>query len=264
MYPGLGDVGAAVLESCPRSLIFGGTATVDRYRGNAGVQAHGPGFSKIVIGDDQVDQLGIVSRRDGRQRVPQQRARLHQLLGHLGEPPYARKSRTRLPSGWRKSARCRPTIPTPAWRRSRFRAWPTAISTGDRRRLEDARRHRRHGEAPRHGARGQAGRRRLRAADRPALRLARRAGGAEGIHVSVRDRRPVPGRRRCCRRSGRRWCAPPITEKPALRLGFMDATHIDRLNFGPVPTIQLNWRQPHEGNLIDFLFRARAFQTAEL
>ena len=42
------------------------------------------------------------------------------------------------------------------------------------------------------------------------------------------------------------------------------ATHIDRLNLGPVPTIQLNWRQPHEGNLIDFLFRARAFQSTEI
>jgi hypothetical protein len=31
-----------------------------------------------------------------------------------------------------------------------------------------------------------------------------------------------------------------------------------------VPTVQLNWLQPHEGNLIDFLFRARAFQKAEL
>src|SRR2546422_1788212 len=56
IYPGLGDVGAAVLESCGRSLIFGGTATVDRYRGNPAVQAHGPGFSKILIGDDQVDR----------------------------------------------------------------------------------------------------------------------------------------------------------------------------------------------------------------
>src|SRR3954471_21685110 len=55
IYPGLGDVGAAVLDSCQRNLIFGGTATVDRYRGNPAVQAHGPGFSKIVIGDDQVD-----------------------------------------------------------------------------------------------------------------------------------------------------------------------------------------------------------------
>ena len=55
IYPGEGDVGAAVLDGCGRSLIFGGTATVDRYRGNPRVQAHGPGFSKIVFGDDQVD-----------------------------------------------------------------------------------------------------------------------------------------------------------------------------------------------------------------
>src|SRR5438552_4172899 len=56
VYPGLGDVGAAVLESAGRNLIFGGTATVDRYRGNPAVQAHGPGFSKILLGDDQVDR----------------------------------------------------------------------------------------------------------------------------------------------------------------------------------------------------------------
>jgi hypothetical protein len=55
-----------------------------------------------------------------------------------------------------------------------------------------------------------------------------------------------------------------ITCQPAFRRNLTDAIHIDRLNLGPIPTIQLNWRQPHEGNLIDFLFRARAFQTAEL
>src|SRR5213595_2325181 len=55
IYPGLGDVGAAVLAGCPRSLIFGGTATVEQYKGNPRVQAHGPGFSKILLGDDVVD-----------------------------------------------------------------------------------------------------------------------------------------------------------------------------------------------------------------
>src|SRR6476646_3610460 len=55
IYPGGGDVGAAVLASCERSMIFGGTPTVERYRGNHKVQAHGPGFSKILLGDDQVD-----------------------------------------------------------------------------------------------------------------------------------------------------------------------------------------------------------------
>jgi hypothetical protein len=42
-----------------------------------------------------------------------------------------------------------------------------------------------------------------------------------------------------------------------------DATNIDRLNIGPIPTNRLNWLQPHEGNLIDFLFRSRAYQMPE-
>src|ERR1700757_726827 len=40
IYPGEADVGAAVLSSCERSLVFGGQPTVDRYRGNPKVQAH--------------------------------------------------------------------------------------------------------------------------------------------------------------------------------------------------------------------------------
>ena len=35
IYPGGPDCGAAVLETCNRAMIFGGTATVDRYRGRA-------------------------------------------------------------------------------------------------------------------------------------------------------------------------------------------------------------------------------------
>src|SRR5579864_1068901 len=55
VYPGLGDVGAEVVRRCGRSMIFGGTATVERYKGDARVQVHGPGFSKILLGDDVVD-----------------------------------------------------------------------------------------------------------------------------------------------------------------------------------------------------------------
>ena len=55
-----------------------------------------------------------------------------------------------------------------------------------------------------------------------------------------------------------------ITEDPAFRQKLMDCPHIDRLNLGPIPTIRLNWLQPHEGNLVDFLYRARAFQTTAM
>src|SRR5215203_4953641 len=56
IYPGQHDVGTAILAGCGRSLMFGGQAAVDQHRGNPRVQVHGPGFSKIVIGDDLVDR----------------------------------------------------------------------------------------------------------------------------------------------------------------------------------------------------------------
>src|SRR6266852_8124037 len=56
IYPGGGDIGAEVVRRAHRSMIFGGTATVERYKGDTRVQVHGPGFSKILLGDDVVDQ----------------------------------------------------------------------------------------------------------------------------------------------------------------------------------------------------------------
>jgi hypothetical protein len=55
-----------------------------------------------------------------------------------------------------------------------------------------------------------------------------------------------------------------ITCNESFKRRLLDAVHVDRLNFGRVPTTQLNWRQPHEGNIVEFLFRARAFQSAGL
>ncbi len=52
-----------------------------------------------------------------------------------------------------------------------------------------------------------------------------------------------------------------ITENEAWARELTDATNIDRLNIGPIPTIRLDWLQPHEGNIIDFLYRARAYQV---
>jgi acyl-CoA reductase-like NAD-dependent aldehyde dehydrogenase len=51
-----------------------------------------------------------------------------------------------------------------------------------------------------------------------------------------------------------------ITEDKAFQRALIDAVHIDRLNIGAIPTVKLNWLQPHEGNIVDFMFRARAFQ----
>ena len=50
-----------------------------------------------------------------------------------------------------------------------------------------------------------------------------------------------------------------ITKDAKFNRDLLDARHIDRLNIGAMPTVQLNWFQPHEGSIVDFLFRARAY-----
>ncbi|MGB1816294.1 MAG: aldehyde dehydrogenase family protein, partial [Rubripirellula sp.] len=55
LYPGGHDAGGAIMTKTPRSMIFGSAQTVAQHEGNPRVQAHGPGFSKVLIGDDVVD-----------------------------------------------------------------------------------------------------------------------------------------------------------------------------------------------------------------
>jgi acyl-CoA reductase-like NAD-dependent aldehyde dehydrogenase len=43
---------------------------------------------------------------------------------------------------------------------------------------------------------------------------------------------------------------------------MMACEHVDRLNVGPIETFKLSWDQPHEGNLFEHLYRQRAFQVA--
>ena len=51
-----------------------------------------------------------------------------------------------------------------------------------------------------------------------------------------------------------------ITEDVRSRRDLLTSTAVDRLNLGPIPTNQISWDQPHEGNLFDFLYQQRAFQ----
>ncbi|HET9479187.1 MAG TPA: hypothetical protein VFO72_07585, partial [Pyrinomonadaceae bacterium] len=53
-----------------------------------------------------------------------------------------------------------------------------------------------------------------------------------------------------------------ITKDAALIRTLVNSPHIDRLNIGPLPTNQVSWDQPHEGNLFEHLYGRRAFQDA--
>ena len=49
-----------------------------------------------------------------------------------------------------------------------------------------------------------------------------------------------------------------ITEDKSWIPGLLECPHIDRLNLGPTPTNRVQWDQPHEGNLFEFLYRRRS------
>ena len=54
----------------------------------------------------------------------------------------------------------------------------------------------------------------------------------------------------------------PVPRKDVIRkLGTL--LHIrQRLNLGRLPTAHVEWNQPHEGNLFEFLYHRRAIQYA--
>jgi hypothetical protein len=53
-----------------------------------------------------------------------------------------------------------------------------------------------------------------------------------------------------------------ITSDPVFIENLVSSPQIDRLNIGAMPTNQVSWDQPHEGNLFEHLYGRRAFQHA--
>jgi acyl-CoA reductase-like NAD-dependent aldehyde dehydrogenase len=262
VYPGGGDVGAAVLDSCGRNLIFGGTATVDRYRGNPRVQAHGPGFSKILIGDDQVD------RWEQFVDVMADSVFLNSGRGCINCSGIwaSRHTREIADALARRLAAIAPLPPDhPDASLAAFTV-PGAAEAIDKAIDADL-------QAP--------GVTDVTAAYRDSPRLIKQERADYLLPTVVHCTSPdaaIAGKEymfpfvtvvecpeaRMLDAIGPTLVCSAITCNPAFRRRLLDAVHIDRLNLGPVPTTQLNWLQPHEGNLIEFLFRERAFQTADL
>jgi len=263
IYPGGGDVGAAVLESCGRNLIFGGQPTVDKYRGNPRVQAHGPGFSKILIGDDQVD-------------------RWEEFIGVMADSVFLNSGRGCINcSGIWASRHTREIADALAKRLAAVRPLPpdhadASLAAFTVPGVAEAIAQSIDAEVQAPGVTDVTAKYR---GDEPRLVKEGRADyllptvvhceSPEAAIASKEYMFPFVTVVECPESKmvdaiGSTLVCSAITCNPAFRKTLVDAVNIDRLNLGPVPTTQLNWLQPHEGNIIEFLFRARAFQTANL
>jgi acyl-CoA reductase-like NAD-dependent aldehyde dehydrogenase len=262
LYPGEGPVGAAVLERCGRSLIFGGSATVEMYRSNPRVQAHGPGFSKILFGDDQVDRwetfldtmVDSVFLNSGRGCINCSGIWASRHTHEIADAIARRLADVRpLPPDHAEASLAASTVPGAA----------DAISAAIDADLQapgvtDATAKYRDGSRVVKIGRADYLLPTVVHCDSPDAAISRKEYMFPFVSVV---RCPEA---QMLQAIGPTLVCSAITCNPALRRQLLDAVHIDRLNLGPVPTTQLNWLQPHEGNLIDFLYRARAFQTADL
>jgi len=260
IYPGGGDIGAAVLKSCKRSLIFGGLPTVEQYKGNANVQVHGPGFSKILFGDDTVDDweqhldlmVDSVLINSGRSCINCSGIWVSRHGAEIAEALAARLGPIApLPPDDPEAKLAAFTVPGQAETIS-----ADIDQTADLDGVDEVTAHFRDGDrwVPRQRCDY------LRPTVLHATSPDSPAAGKEYMFpfVTVVD---CP-QDRMIGAIGDTLVATGITHDDEFRAALLDATNIDRLNLGPVPTIQLNWLQPHEGNIVDFLYRARAFQTA--
>ena len=192
IYPGLGDMGAEVVRLSNRTMIFGGTATVERYRGDPRVQVHGPGFSKILLGDDVVDQWekyidvmadsvflnsgrgcincsGIWASRHTKEIAQALAERLGPVEPKPPEDPKASLAAFTVPGAAKA-----------IWNSIEGRTQPRG-------------RRARHGQV--RPAPGGEGALRLRSACRDSLRLAGAHVGQHRVHVSIRERRTLSAER---------------------------------------------------------------------
>jgi len=258
LYPGATDVGAGILSACRRSMIFGSAKTVDQYRANPGVQVHGPGFSKIIIGDDCVDDweryvdlmAESVAINSGRgcintsaiyasRHTREIAAALAERLGPIDvlppEDPAAKLAAFTIPGAAKA-----------IWGQIEGGLKAAGVT---------------HATAP-YGDRMVEGERCgwLRPvvvhATSPESELAR----AEYMFPFVSVVECPQGA--MLEKIGPTLVCTALTDDPAFQAALVDCTHIDRLNLGPIPTTKLDWLQPHEGNIIDFLYRSRALQVA--
>jgi acyl-CoA reductase-like NAD-dependent aldehyde dehydrogenase len=259
LYPGGPEAGAAVLGACQRAMIFGGTATVNQYRGNPRVQAHGPGFSKILLGDDVVDQWetyldlmvesiyinsgrgcincsGVWASRHTKEIAQAIAERLGPIEVKPPDDPQAGLAAFTVPG-----------MANSVWGMIEADLKQSGVTDMT----------------------AKYGKRLVEQEHCAYLRPTIVYCSSPDLEIAKKEYMfPFATVVECPQEQmiakiGPTLVCTGITQDEKLIRDLGDAVHIDRLNIGPIPTTKLNWLQPHEGSIIDFLFRSRAYQVPE-
>jgi hypothetical protein len=259
-YPTDHEGSGEIMRLCGRALIFGDANTVAQYRDNPKFSVHGPGFSKILIGNDKIENwpeyidlmVSSIAENGGRSCVN---------ASAVVVPKYAREIAQAL------SEKLGPVLPLgPADEGARLSGFAnpkmadhidSAIDEG------------------------------LKTPGAVDVTALHREGGRKVVFEGGTYLRPtiiqcdsfehpLSNREFLCPyasvvevpqsemlgKIGSSLVVTAITEDPAFTSELLDSPLIERLNLGPITTMKISWDQPHEGNMFEFLYRRRSIERA--
>lgn len=252
-----------ILRRTGRSMFFGDVSAVGGWEGDPRVELHGPGYSKVLIGDDQ---------QDGWER------HLELIAGSIADN--GGRSCVNASGVWVAAAHAERVADALAARLARI----VARAPDDDEALlapfadpQVAERISRQIDAGLQTP----GAREVTASHRTGPRLATRDGCTyllptvvlcESAEHPLANReflfpfasvvKVTPGEMaRMPQPMGRTLVVTALTSDRDLVARLLASPLVDRLNVGPIATNQISWDQPHEGNLFEHLYARRSFQT---
>jgi acyl-CoA reductase-like NAD-dependent aldehyde dehydrogenase len=259
-YPTDHEGAAEILRSCGRALVFGDKNTTAQYANNPAIQVHGPGFSKILVGDDEIERwpefidlmVSSIADNGGRSCIN---------ASAIVVPKYAAEIADAL------SKKLGPIAPLPARDEdAKLSAFANpAMAKGIDAMLEE-------------GLKTPGGTD-VTAQDRHGPRKVTLEGGVylrPTIVLCDSFAHPLANREflfpyasvvqvpqsEMLSQIGPSLVVSALTKEPNFQQALLESPLIDRLHLGPVSTMKISWDQPHEGNLFEFLYRRRAIEIA--
>jgi acyl-CoA reductase-like NAD-dependent aldehyde dehydrogenase len=252
-----------IVRQSGRSMFFGDLAAVGAFAGDPRIELHGPGFSKVLFGDDMADRWadaldlivrsvaenggrscvnasGVWTPRHGREIADALAGRLSAIVPRPADDPQAEiapfvdRNVARRISDQIDAGLLEPGAEDVT---ARYRAGP---------RLADA-----------HGATYLLPT--VIHCTSPSHPLANREFLFPFVSVVDLSREEMAGAPECL---GPTLVVTALTKNQAVIDRLLGSDLIGRLNLGPIQTNAIVWDQPHEGNLFEHLYGRRAFQKA--
>ncbi len=260
-YPTDHEGSGEVVKLCGRSLVFGDVNIAKMYENNPRVQVHGPGWSKIIIGEDKIEHwrdyidviVSSISDNGGRSCIN---------ASAVLVPKYGKEIADAI------AQRLGPVEPLPSddenAKLSGF-ANPKMADYIDGAIDNDL-------KTP--GAED------VTAKYRNGPRKVEYEGGTFLRPTIIRCDswdHPLANREFLCpyasvvevpqtevlNKIGYSLIVSAITQDSSFIEQLLECPTIDRLNLGPISTMKISWDQPHEGNMFEFLYKRRSIERAE-